>query len=115
MSSTLTFSTQLLGRTEKAANAILNRLLAEPGLTEQQWIALNLSVTNADAVGVSQLAAQVAGALKVSQADARSRILELEAAHLLKVAEDERAPVEVTADGQQLYTQIQAAVTRVTE
>jgi hypothetical protein len=33
MSTTPMFSTQLLGETEKAANAILGRLLAEPGLT----------------------------------------------------------------------------------
>jgi hypothetical protein len=36
MSTTPTFSAQLLGETEKAANAILDRLLAEPGLSEPQ-------------------------------------------------------------------------------
>jgi len=44
MSTTPTFSTQLVGRTEKTLNAILARLLAGTGLTEPQWVTLTLAV-----------------------------------------------------------------------
>jgi hypothetical protein len=115
MSPTPTFTAQLLGQTEKAANAILDRLLSQPGLTEHQWIALNVTVMNDGGVDAHQLEDQVANALRISTAEARGRITELAAAQLLDVPDDERAPIKLTDAGMQLYTQIRTAVTQVTE
>lgn len=115
MSTTPTFSAQLLGQTEKAANAILDRLLAQPGLTEPQWVTLTLTVMSGGALDHDQLVDRVAGALKVSDAEAQARIAELAGARLLFVPDDERAPVKVTDAGQQLHTRIRAAVSQVTQ
>ncbi|WP_164842402.1 hypothetical protein [Actinoplanes solisilvae] len=38
------FGAQLIGRTEKALNALLERELSGTGLTEPQWVALTLTV-----------------------------------------------------------------------
>jgi hypothetical protein len=110
-----TFSTQLLGQTEKAANAILYRLLSQPGLTEHQWITLSIAVMNGGDVDTRELTDQVASALRITKADARARITELAASQLLDVPDDERAPVKLTDAGLQLHTPIRAAVTRITE
>jgi hypothetical protein len=115
MSPSPTFSAQLLGQTEKAANAILDRLLSQPGLTEHQWITLNLTVLNRGGVDADQLTEQVANALRISKAEAHARITELVTAQLLDVPDDKRAPVKLTDAGAQLHTRIRATVTQVSE
>jgi hypothetical protein len=115
MSTTPMFSAQLLGETEKAANAILDRLLAGPGLTEPQWVTLSISVMSGGTVDHRQLIDRVAGALKVNKAQAHARIAELAEAQLLHVPDDERAPVTLTNAGDQLHTRIRAAVTQITQ
>jgi hypothetical protein len=37
------FGPRLIGETEKTLNAVLNRLLEHPGLTEPQWVTLRLA------------------------------------------------------------------------
>jgi hypothetical protein len=37
------FGPRLIGETEKTLNVLLTRLLARPGLTEQQWVTLRLA------------------------------------------------------------------------
>jgi hypothetical protein len=110
-----TFSAQLLGQTEKAANAILERLLAEPGLTEPQWVTLTIAVISGGSLDRDRLIGRVAAAAKFSEADAQARITELADAQLLHVPDDDRAPVKVTEAGQHLHTQIRAAVSQITQ
>jgi DNA-binding MarR family transcriptional regulator len=109
-----TFSAQLLGQTEKAANAILERLLAEPGLTEPQWVTLTIAVMSGT-LDRDRLIDRVAGAAKFSEPQAQARITELADAQLLHVPDDERAAVKLTEAGQQLHTQIRAAVSQITQ
>jgi hypothetical protein len=106
MSTSSTFSTQLLGQTEKAANAILERLLAEPGLTEPQWITLVIAAASGASLDRDRLTDRVAGALKVSLAESQARIDELVGAQLLRVSGDDRAPVQLTDAGERLQAQI---------
>jgi hypothetical protein len=113
--STITFGTQVIGQTEKALNAILDRQLAGTGLTEPQWVTLTLIVVSGGTVDRDQLIGRVAGALKVSDAEAQARITELAAAQLLLAPDGEGSPVKVTAAGQQLHGQIRSAVTQITE
>jgi DNA-binding MarR family transcriptional regulator len=115
MSTTPTFSAQLLGQTEKAANAILDRLLAEPGLTEPQWVTLTLTAISEGSLDSDQLREQVAGSLKVEDAHARALITELADAQLLHLSDDERAPVALTDAGHEVYTQIRAQVSEITQ
>lgn len=108
-----TFNAQLLGQTEKAANAILDRLLAKPGLTEPQWVTLTLTVKSRGTLDRDQLAEQVADALKLAVSEAAALVSSLAAADLIQVPDD-RAPVMVTAAGEQLYGETRAATAEIT-
>jgi hypothetical protein len=95
MSVTPTFGTQVIGQTEKALGAILDRQLAGTGLTEPQWLTLTLTAVSGGTVDRDQLVGRLAGVLKVSEAAAQARIAELAAAELLQVP-DARANAELT-------------------
>jgi hypothetical protein len=114
MSSTPTFSAQLLGQTEKAANAILERLLAEPGLTEPQWVTLAITATSDGTLDRTQLTDRVSNALKVSKAEGQARIAELATTRLLRVPDQDHAKVKLTDAGEQLYAEIRTATTQIT-
>jgi DNA-binding MarR family transcriptional regulator len=115
MSTTPMFSTQLLGQTEKAANAILDRLLAEPGLTEPQWVTLVIAAMTAGAFERGQLADRVADSLKISRPEAEALIAELTTANLLSIPNADHAAVTLTESGEQLYTETRAATIRITQ
>jgi hypothetical protein len=61
----------------------------------------------------NELIGRVAGALKVSEAEAQARIAELAAAGLLQF--DEGSPVKLTDAGRQLHGRVRAAVGEITE
>lgn len=115
MSTTPAFGAQILGRTEKALNAILDRQLAGTGLTEPDWITLTLTAASGGTVGHDRLASQVAGALKVSPAQAQARVAGLAAAQLLKTGGGDEPIVTLTGAGRQLHGRIRAAVTDITQ
>src|SRR5712691_4218526 len=105
MPGTPAFGTQVIGQTEKALNAILDRLLAGTGLTEPQWVTLTLTAASGGTLGRDQLISRTAGALKVSQEAAQQRITELAAAQLVHTPAGDGSPVQLTEAGQQLYSQ----------
>jgi DNA-binding MarR family transcriptional regulator len=115
MSTTPTFSAQIIGQTEKALNAILDRLLAPTGLTEPQWVTLTVTVASGGNVDRDELIGRMTGFLKVTEAEARARIAELAAAQLLDVPDDQGSPVKVTDAGQQLHARIRTATAEVTQ
>ena len=115
MPTTPTFSAQLLGQTEKAANAILDRLLAEPRLSEPQWVTLSITAASGGTLARGQLVERVADALKVSDDEAQERITELAAQGLVHDAGDDDATITVTDRGQRVHGQIRAAVTEITQ
>ncbi len=115
MSTTPMFSAQLLGQTEKAANAILDRLLAEPGLTEPQWVTLVITAMSAGALDHGQLADRVADTLKMSRAEAEALVAELAAANLLSIPDADHAAVTLTDSGEQLYAETRAATVQITQ
>jgi DNA-binding MarR family transcriptional regulator len=115
MPTTPTFGAQVIGQTEKALNAILERLLSGTGLTEPQWVTLTVAVAGGGAVERDQLISRMAGFLKVSAAEAQARIAELAAAQLLDVPDDNGSPVIVTDAGQRLHAQIRTATTETTQ
>jgi DNA-binding MarR family transcriptional regulator len=109
------FNAQLLGQTEKAANAILDQLLAEPRLSEPQWVTLSITAASGGTLGRGQLTERVAGALKVSGGEAQERISELAARRLVHHPEDDHATITLTDRGQRVHGQIRAAVTEITQ
>jgi hypothetical protein len=115
MSASPTFGTQVIGQTEKALNAILDRQLTGTGLTEPQWVTLTLTVISGGTVDREDLIGRVAGVLKASEAEAQARIDELAAAQLLQVRDGEGSPVKLTDAGQQLHGQVRTAVTKITQ
>jgi DNA-binding MarR family transcriptional regulator len=117
MSTTTTppFGAQVIGQTEKALGAILDRQLAGTGLTERQWVTLTVTVASGGAVDRDQLVGRLAGILKVSEAAAQARMTELAGAGLLQVPDGEGAVVKVTDAGQQLHSRIRSAITEITE
>jgi hypothetical protein len=112
---TPTFSARLLGQTEKAANAILDRQLAGTGLTEPQWVTLSLIAAADGPVDGDELTALLAGVLKVSDAEARALITKLAGAQLLQAAGADGSLATLTNVGERLYGKIRADLSRITE
>ena len=115
MSTAPAFGTQIIGQTEKALNAILDRQLAGTGLTEPQWVTLTIAVMSGGSLDVPALATRVATALKIGGPDARARIEELAAANLLEVRDDDRATARVTHAGNELHGRVRRAVSEITQ
>jgi hypothetical protein len=113
MSTDPTFGTPLIGQTEKALNAILDRELTGTGLTEPQWVTLTIAVMIGGTVDGAALDSRVAGALKLSDAQARARVDELAASGLLEANTDQS--VSVTETGSRLQGRIRATVTEITQ
>jgi hypothetical protein len=110
MSTTSTFSTQLIGQTEKTLNAMLARLLAPTGLDEPQWVTLTIAVMAGEPLERDALVSRVAAALKIDDAQARARIDALSAAGLL----GEGSAVRMTDAGRRLHARIRGAVVEIT-
>ena len=102
-----TFSPAVLGQTEKALNAILDRQLAG-AVTERQWVTLVLA--SGDASDLDELTGRVAGGLKVGDADARELIDALAAAGFVHVA----GSVTLTDAGRKLFDDTRVAVAEIT-
>jgi hypothetical protein len=109
------FNAQVLGQAEKTLNAILDRLLAGTGLNEAHWITLTLAVASGGTVPGDELTGRVAGALKVSEAEARARVTELAGRQLLQDGGGDGAPVQVSDAGRQLYGRVRTGVTEITQ
>ncbi len=114
MSTSPTFGTQLIGQTEKALNAILDRQLAGTGLTEPQWVILTIAVMSGGTIAPASFVGRIADALKISAADARAQIDELTATNLLEKREDDRFAVGVTDTGSELHRRVRADITEIT-
>jgi hypothetical protein len=110
---TQAFGTALIGQTEKALNAILDRQLAGTGITEPQWVTLTLTVVSGGAIDQAELIRRVGGATQFSQAAVAERITELTAAGFLRDGGDGR--VQVTDEGQARWTQVRTAIGPITQ
>jgi DNA-binding MarR family transcriptional regulator len=114
MSSAPTFGTQVIGQTEKALNAILDRQLDGTGLTEPQWVSLTIAVMTSGTLERVALVSRVGGALKLGDAEAAARLNELADAGLLGLTEGDHSPVSVTDEGRRLHGQVRTAVAEIT-
>ncbi len=103
--SDLPFGAQLIGRTEKALNAILDRQLAGTGVTEPEWVALTLAAT----APPGELTGRISEALRVDEDAARARLAELTAAGLLQ------ANLEPTDEGLALWRDVRARTAGIGE
>ncbi|MEV6368781.1 hypothetical protein AB0L86_18030 [Micromonospora musae] len=106
------FGTQLIGRTEKALNAILDRQLAGTGITEPQWVTLTLTVVSGG-LPTAALVERIRDALKVDQATAREHVAALTAAGLLVTTP--AGAVEASERGTAQWNEVRAATGLVTQ
>ena len=107
------FGTALIGQTEKALNAILDRLLSGTGITEPQWVTLTLTVVSGGDIDRSELIGRVGAATQFSAAAVAERITELTAAGFLRDGDDGR--VQVTEDGKARWTGVRDAIGPITQ
>ena len=116
MSSYPPLSTQVIGQTESALGALLEPLLADAGLTFQQWLVLTVTTASGGRADRGQLVARIAGARKVDPTEVESAIAELTAAGLATagLATTELAtatgPLALTDSGQDMYQRIRDAI-----
>jgi len=113
--STPTFTPAIIGATENALNAILDRRLAGTGLTKAQWITLSLTVASGGTLDRDEIAGRVAGGLKVPEAEAETHIAALAAAGRIELPDGEGSPVTVTDAGQRLYDEIRSDINQITQ
>jgi DNA-binding MarR family transcriptional regulator len=113
MSTNATFSTALVGQTETAFGAILDRQLTGTGLSAPQWITLSVALAGGGSVERARLVRQVAGARRVNESDVQAFIDELASEGLLRAPGDER--VMVTDAGRRLHGRISSAVAEITD
>lgn len=108
------FSPQLIGRTEKTLNAILDRQLAG-AVTEPQWVTLVLIAASSRSADRGQLTAQVAHALRVNQKTAVTHIGQLAGKGLVQIAPGPGAGVALTEAGQRLLGGVRKQVAEITQ
>lgn len=105
------FGTRLIGQTEKTLNAILNRLLAGSGLTEQHWVALTVTLHGGTS-GTDEAALRIATTLKTAPEAGAELLGELIDRGYVGAADV--GIVAVTDDGRAFYEAVQQQVQAVT-
>src|SRR5262249_29328655 len=114
MSTYPTLSPRVIGQAEKTMNAILDRQLAGTGLTEPQWVILTLAVTSGGRAEPGKFTRRVAGALKISETEARARVGDMVTAQQLQITGEDPA-VTATAAARQLFGRIRAANNQIVQ
>lgn len=115
MTTPSTFSPQVIGQTEKAMNAILDRLLIGTDLAEPEWVTLTVTANSGSTVDREQLIDRLVGAVKVSEARARALVTELVTKGFLQAAGRDGSELELTVSGRRLHDRIRSATMEVTE
>jgi hypothetical protein len=102
------FTPQVIGQTEKALNALLDRELAGT-ISEPEWVALTLAVMGGERVNRDELAMRITYGLKIS--DAHPLIAGLAAAGFV----EDSSTVVVTEAGLEFFAGIRARVGELTQ
>ncbi|HEX5299641.1 MAG TPA: hypothetical protein VFW50_21860 [Streptosporangiaceae bacterium] len=106
MSSYPPLNTQVIGQAESALGALLGPLLADAGITFQQWLVLTVTTASGGRADRDQIVARIAGARKIDPTEVESAIAELTAAGLATAA----GPLALTDSGQDVYQRIRGAI-----
>jgi hypothetical protein len=99
-------STQVIGQAESALGALLEPLLADAGITFQQWLVLTVTAASGGSTDRGQLVARISGARKVDGTAVESAIAELGAAGMTTAT----GPLALTDSGRHVYQLIRGAV-----
>lgn len=101
---TTAFTPQLLGMTENALRALLDRNLAGTGVTYHQWAILNAADANSDLAAITALATS---ALKITPAAVGDALASVAAAGLADLGPD---AAQLTTEGKEWIAQRRAAI-----
>ena len=99
-------NTQVIGQAESALGALLEPLLADAGLTFQQWLVLTVTTASGGRTDRGQLVARIAGARKVDGTLVESAIAELAATGRATAT----GPLALTDAGQNVYERVRGAI-----
>ncbi|HTZ94064.1 MAG TPA: hypothetical protein VMB74_16860 [Streptosporangiaceae bacterium] len=105
---------QLIGQTEKALNAILDRQLAG-AISEPQWVALVLIAGSGDSASRDQVTARLAHALKADTGTAADHLGGLLAKGLVQPVPESGSDLALTKAGHELLGRIQRQVGEITQ
>src|SRR5690349_21511927 len=106
MSSYPPLNTQVIGQTESALGALLEPLLADAGITFQQWLVLTVTAASGGRTDRGQLVARISGARKVDGTLVESAIAGLAAAGLATAT----GLLALTDAGQNVYERVRGAI-----
>lgn len=114
MSTSPTLTPQILGLAENAHRALLQRTLAGSGspipLTYELWVALAVTAgSEGQSLDREQIAARIAGGLKIDRAAALANLAELAHARLVEDVQAGQSCVGLTNTGHALFGRISSA------
>ncbi|ROO88219.1 winged helix DNA-binding protein [Actinocorallia herbida] len=107
------FGSALIGQTEKALNALLERRLTGTGLTESQWVTLTLTATATGPVDRAALIAHIHQTTRFPESAISAHLTELAATGFLTV--DDAGRVSVTPEGRTRWTGIRTDLGSLTQ
>jgi hypothetical protein len=114
MTTTPTLNPKVIGQTERALGALMDRVLATTGGTFHHWVALTLTTAAGGTIDRDQLLSRMTGTLKLDDATALAAVAGLTAAQLLADQPGEGPRVGLTEAGQERYRQLRTAIDQVT-
>jgi DNA-binding MarR family transcriptional regulator len=101
---------QIIGQTEKALRALLERTLAGAGLAYRHWVVLSVIAGSEAPADENELAVRVEGVLKVDDATAPGVIADLHAREVVEPTPDDRSHIRLTDAGHVLHRDVRAAI-----
>jgi DNA-binding MarR family transcriptional regulator len=105
---------RIIGQTENAIRAVLDRLLGDTGTTFHQWVVLQLAASGGG-TPAEQIVAQLTAGLKVPAAVAEQALVDTEAAGLADGDRTEDgSTVTLTPAGRDRYERLVAGVAAIT-
>jgi len=109
---TTSLNPQIVGVTERALGALMDRVLGRTGGTFNQWLVLNLTTRSGGEIETARFVAAAVDARKVDPSEPLAAIAELVAEGLVEELPGER--IRLTESGQARYAAIRATIDDIT-
>ena len=114
MATVQTLNPQIIGQTERALGALMNKVLATAGGTFPQWVALTITAGADDGIDQERLIERLADALAVDASAASAVVTELIESDLLRTLPGPDRRLGLSERGRNRHAQIRDAIGDVT-
>jgi hypothetical protein len=119
MTDAATLDGRLAGEPQRATSAVLDLLLAEIGTTFDRWLVLNVIASESLPARVGLLVPALAAALEATDETVRLMLDDAESGRHVRVVsppsgDPAAARVELTAEGEALYSRLRTAIDELT-